>query len=1052
MKTNDVKIGGGGSLGKNKTTAQRAGGVSLPVSSTKHAPKRGVDTPRSLKSAITIALILLFTANADAETVTNSNGDESPGSFRQVVQDAVTGGTINFASGINSIFLKGEAVNETAVDLSIFGNAGGTTLDGAGTEGHRILGLNHATGDVLLENLVFQNATNRQTTEHNDIDYARGGAVAISGGLGKTMSIIDSRFLNNRIDAIADQTSGFGGAIWAGNIESGSGGENFLVVTRSEFFGNSVNTTLKEDSLWPMALASGGAIATVASTRITDSQFVDNIAYALGPNRDMSEYPNFDNAMANAFGGAIITDGATIENSLFQNNKALATGGAITGGFGTSDAEALGGAIYNTGSMMIKSSLFIGNEAVATGGETDCDPRDSQPIRVSSGALHLFNPHQDSLGKGVYIEDTSFLDNRAVAIQTTDTQSLTAEGGAIVIQSMAFHPGESVDVTLSATAGNQTVFRGNKEIEKGLVDVVERANSIVFVRYSMVDDPFNFLITTEQGGLVALDDPFRTTLSTTLDMTVEGEGEFRWGGENIIGTLSDTTVHFKSGTITLAPDFALIFQPGSILGNPGTVEFQMDSDVKLHLDLTGRNTQQAMFEDIFDYITETSLEFTVENGVALSASTYSLDEVNERHIITNNRGDVTASNFNIADDGLFTVAVSHEDLNLYVSIDNARAVAPILNSPSVNFQAIRQSGALNTVYNDTLANADPSDHADMFHAVRNNPQHLVPEALVSQGQVAFGSTNYLSQTLWQMQGMKKSYSPSAGFVSPCDPCGTAKSQHRFAWGGFVGNHVRQDDTGDYYGYKNSLNGGIFGIDIAATKRLELGAFIAFADGKTTYDSLASRVNTDVLQTGLYSTWQPNKKWSVRGDFSYGHFDNNSSRVNKFGRYTGSFDQEVYNVGLLAKRDFRFNNRTLLSPYYGLRYQHLKQDAVQESGPTGFAAAVDGFTADAFTGTLGAASSFDVKVGRRILTPTLYADWTHEFADRGFAATASYVGAPEQQFRLGSVRRSRDSFNLGFDVTASWKGRNLWEAHTGYAANLASDYAGHMYYATLGVRF
>ena len=89
----------------------------------------------------------------------------------------------------------------------------------------------------------------------------------------------------------------------------------------------------------------------------------------------------------------------------------------------------------------------------------------------------------------------------------------------------------------------------------------------------------------------------------------------------------------------------------------------------------------------------------------------------------------------------------------------------------------------------------------------------------------------------------------------------------------------------------------------------------------------------------------------------------------------------------------------------------------------------------------------------MVTPTLYAAWRHEWADRQLATTAGYAGLPPT-YVLQSADRPRGSVDLGAAVKASFEltSGKVVELDAGYAANVTGGFWNQTWYAGVGVRF
>ncbi|MGL6193966.1 MAG: autotransporter outer membrane beta-barrel domain-containing protein [Thermoguttaceae bacterium] len=988
----------------------------------------------------TIVLILASTAQAADHTVSNTKGDESPGSFRQIVKDSSTDDTIRFASGISSIPLSGSALNPSTQGLTIIGNAGqNITFDGQ--KQHSLLRLTYVPNPNstfyhdTLENLTFTNATlltpSQTTPSSSSYD---GGAVYIGGN-----GIITNTVFNDNFIHLTGLTKGsylYGGAMSSGGV---------LTLTDSTFTNNILeaiqgHVTAADVDMTGSFHAFGGAVSSKRFSNsnekniITRSTFKDNKVMVVGGTAD--DGVTSISLSATATGGAFEGGHANIYSSAFIGNVASATGGISpdpTNRTINTWASAYGGAIctslFDVGE--IKDSLFKDNAVLSHYGN---GPENGQHIALG-GAIDL----SAFAGSTLTITNSSFLNNSVVA--TTEPEgaavSTLAAGGAMTFRT--FFPGDFT-VNIGATEGKETVFRGNT-VKYREDDAKANAIDFFVTQPSMNPDDTNIVnlglnITTEKDALVAMDDPmvFGSYINTTI--TVSGAGIFRWGGWNEFTQAEDATtkIDFKSGSVLLRSDFSAV---RSSTKEP--MQVVMSKDVHLYTDMTFRNKDTAMFSD--------DTNFNIDK-TKLTALNYSLiaDAGTKKYLVAQG---LTINDFVVTDDpnGWFKTSLSTDAGKLYISVDNTVAVDPIVNSPNGNVRRAYQNGEMNTVYLKVLAETDPSLWAEKFAETRNNPQRLTPEAIATQGIVARDWSGNFTRSLWQTRDpLSKS---AVSQCDPCKPCGSNVSRRWNLWGGYVGSNAQQYVQGGYSGYQADINGVMVGAERAMGRNFDVGSYFVYGGGKTKSNSLASQIESDAYQFGLYGSWKPNRHWSVNSDVSFGRFTNDSIRSNAFGAYTGSFGQNLFNFGLLAKRDYRFGRTTKLSPYVGLRYINIDQDSVTESGLSGFATSVAGTHAQSLDSVFGASVAMEF----RAATVTLFTDWRHEFSDTRLSTLASYAGSP-QSFVLQSVGRERDSADLGCDVKKSWNGQNgrLWRAHTGYNANLANCYQNQMYYVTLALEF
>ena len=157
------------------------------------------------------------TANATgACQVTTSNDDFSAGSLRYQVAACGRGGTITFASGINTVNVEAGQDIPLTQDLTIDGD-GGVTINGNGVS--RIFFI--AGGSITLQNLTLQNGVAVGGSGGVGSTAGGGGAAGMGGAIfvnAGSLTINNVTFSNNQA------VGGNGGAVTSGFFLGGGGG------------------------------------------------------------------------------------------------------------------------------------------------------------------------------------------------------------------------------------------------------------------------------------------------------------------------------------------------------------------------------------------------------------------------------------------------------------------------------------------------------------------------------------------------------------------------------------------------------------------------------------------------------------------------------------------------------------------------------------------------------------------------------------------------------------------------------------------------------------
>jgi hypothetical protein len=259
----------------------------------------------------------------------------------------------------------------------------------------------------------------------------------------------------------------------------------------------------------------------------------------LGPTKGNDFYNNNINALFIEGGGIIGTQsqglsliyGVNSSNFLYNTvtvDKYI-DGGGIVGATGSSTSYVLAGV------HEIKNSFFLGNTVTAKDGI------------IMGGLVYSYG----TMGEALLIEGSWFENNTFITTSPTD---LRGTYGTITIDTGVNTAGLGVaTVKLAATADSSVVFHNN--VIKHNSDPIRR-NSLYFgnipeYEYNFITDSVvtsadfpevdaNLQIETVEGGSVALFDPILVD-QTGVDehdftMDVRGNGDFVWGGSNLVLT------------------------------------------------------------------------------------------------------------------------------------------------------------------------------------------------------------------------------------------------------------------------------------------------------------------------------------------------------------------------------------------------------------------------------------------------------------------------------------------------------------------------------------
>lgn len=317
-------------------------------------------------------------------------------------------------------------------------------------------------GAIFSDDRASLNVSN---SSFNSNSAYRGGAIYYASET--SLSISSSSFTDN---SVAFRPGSGGGAIY-------KDGEASLSISSSSFMGNSANR--------------GGAIKSwgEASVSINESSFSSNSAHVSGgaiftgggASLSISE-SSFTKNSAEHNGGAIFNnDEASIADSSFTNNSADSDGGAIYSG--THDTITISGCVFtgnaagnesgavHSGGASVNGSIFIDNSADVSGGAivnwgktdiSDSTFTDNSAAEEDGGAIY------NKLFGHISISNSSFSSNSAGdeggAIRNT-------EGAEASVGFSSFLGNEAEDGGAIYSWGelsvNRSTFAGNSAIEEG---------------------------------------------------------------------------------------------------------------------------------------------------------------------------------------------------------------------------------------------------------------------------------------------------------------------------------------------------------------------------------------------------------------------------------------------------------------------------------------------------------------------------------------------------------------------------------------------------------
>lgn len=897
---------------------------------------------------------------------------------------------------------------------------------------------NDGQGMKRIENMAFvDNVVHSTGAVHNvgnNIFFSQrrynGSGTYVSGAdrIETLDAISGSAFIGNKM--YSDMTAS------VGNRDVGGGGAGWVNLT-------SLDSTIFANNLVQGHHAFGAGLFTYSLGNVDSSIFYNNI---IESDHD-------------AYGGGLMSSGGidSIANSVFVGNEAR----GLDFGLGRS-AGVLGGAISSTaasnfaqsgvnreGIGSITNSLFAFNRVFnetgeeANGGAVNVARRlnqiqntvfygnvaESTTGEAFGGAMAV---NVNLAGMATTITDSRFLNN------TVKSGNGDGGGGAISFGTTTA-AATTYTLNLAATAGGLTDFSGNT--------FNGRANSLYFGKVGTVNPNQTNItvnIKADAGGTVALLDPIKVDLDNGKTFTLVNHdtgGRFIWDGVNDLSASGGGSVTLESGSST-------IFEKGFHLHNAGSgnaINVDVDNGANLTMMLTGRNKNMALFEDAAIIGATGANLSAVYQGFADYNGSWLLSEATTAQGMTMNTSDTVDS-----------VTGAKTSVNLTANGGqtwvNMRYSGPAKSFAAAGPNANQGRQALQDAWENIILRRGFSSGAQTayYHAILGELDNYTAEAFASQGTVALSSSYWIANQA--LSSNNRSWFADHGSNAPAsgDYDGTVR-----LWADYIGSRIDQDSRDGYSGYDVHNNGAAFGFSYDAGRIWTLGAYFALSDGETTYDDIQAEIDTDIVQGGLFAAYKSDSNgFGATFDLAYAALANDSTRRFIGDRYTGSFDQSVFSLGLTTSYEFNPWENGRLTPYLALRYQHLDQDAVRETSPTGLMPLhVKSTDGNAFTSVLGVNLEHNFYINDTVFTPSLNAGWRHEFGDRDIATRYDIAGA-SLVTQADSLDKAANAFDVGasFTLVPLKHGETSFGINGGYNASISSDRLEHSFYGGLEIKF
>ena len=225
------------------------------------------------------------------------------------------------------------------------------------------------------------------------------------------------------------------------------------------------------------------------------------------------------------------------------------------------------------------------------------------------------------------------------------------------------------------------------------------------------------------------------------------------------------------------------------------------------------------------------------------------------------------------------------------------------------------------------------------------------------------------------------------------------------WFNGIGAVGRLYESG-YAKADTSLYGGQIGIDKAFNNKFILGASLSFSDSKADFDRYAGESKSQNLGLSLYGRYGfENDSFYVLGRIGGAYVSSDVERDVIIGSYAEnlSVDHDDYVLSGYGEVGYKFKTSPGISitPFAGLLYDSVNRGSFSEDDSL-FGLKADSKTYSQASGLLGlrAEAGFNWAAGKSTILG--YFSWQTAFNDEDLSFEASYVGLPDEKFKVKGI--------------------------------------------------
>jgi outer membrane autotransporter protein len=251
------------------------------------------------------------------------------------------------------------------------------------------------------------------------------------------------------------------------------------------------------------------------------------------------------------------------------------------------------------------------------------------------------------------------------------------------------------------------------------------------------------------------------------------------------------------------------------------------------------------------------------------------------------------------------------------------------------------------------------------------------------------------------------------------------------WGFFLsesGEFASLGDTGNAGGFDSKSAGTTIGMDVRLNSHFVLGLTVGYA--RTESDLIdGGKIKSDGGKAALYALYHQGGFYT-EGLIGGGYNSYDTRRGGLGGRAYGDTDGEQFDAYLGIGYDVKLG-RVTLTPMASLLYTVVAIDGFDEHGSLA-PLHIESQSEDSLRSRVGLRAAYTARVGAARVTPSVSAQWQHEYLDTALPLDARFANGAGGVFTVHGPEAGRDSALLTAAINVAW---SRYSCHLAYQADL-----------------